>query len=191
MLSIVLRPMRWVWSLGKTPRCTRCAGSRSVLSLRCFSSTILTGDSGLSVSEEEVCKVKKLRSQKLQVVWDTIVLHRYASFISCTATQTSRKKYRHDAWPALSWGYKLGLTVKDIRHRKLFLNHLENSESGLKRMELCYKTTTVERDWNEKVLPSLEVFRQEFGHCLVGKPFKVPTDPKWPRKAWGCIMDSL
>ncbi|KAG2813273.1 hypothetical protein PC119_g16582 [Phytophthora cactorum] len=60
MLSIVLRPMRWVWSLGKTPRCTRCAGSRSVLSLRCFSSTILTGDSGLSVSEEEVCKFYKL-----------------------------------------------------------------------------------------------------------------------------------
>ncbi|KAG7379449.1 hypothetical protein PHYPSEUDO_008554 [Phytophthora pseudosyringae] len=74
-------------------------------------------------------------------------------------------------WPTAAWGCKLGCTVERIRHGTAYVPQLEKSEEELERLDFCYKTTLAEREWTEKILPSLEVFRQEFGHCLVSLHF--------------------
>ncbi|KAE8983727.1 hypothetical protein PR001_g23371 [Phytophthora rubi] len=89
-----------------------------------------------------------------------------------------------DAWPRLSWNWPLGGTVFRVRIGNGFSRQVEESKEELKKMKLCYEMTIPERDWNEKILPALKVFRQVHDHCIVGKSFVVPRAYPWPEEAW-------
>lgn len=90
-----------------------------------------------------------------------------------------------EAWPELTWGWKLGNTAKDIRSTGAYAPFVARSRDELDRMQFCYDMSVAERDWTYKVLPSLRVYYQVFGHCLVERHFQVPATSPWPRKAWG------
>jgi hypothetical protein len=51
--------------------------------------------------------------------------------------------------------------------------------------ELGFVWDHFEEEWSERILPALEVHRQLRGHCRVPQAFVVPSDDKWPEKAWG------
>ncbi|KAG7379458.1 hypothetical protein PHYPSEUDO_008563 [Phytophthora pseudosyringae] len=119
----------------------------------------------------------------LQLKWDAIImpsLRRHYELHGHTDVNFRFVVPSGDGtWPQAAWGHPLGSTVNTIRRMGCYDTQVEESEEELERLKFCYKTTIVERDWMEKILPSLEVFRQEFGHCLVSWAFKVSEDPKW------------
>ncbi|KAG7379456.1 hypothetical protein PHYPSEUDO_008561 [Phytophthora pseudosyringae] len=157
----------------------------------------LKGESHWTISTKVVEELEAIgfAPAASQFKWDTIImpsLRRFYAVHSHTDVSQTFVVPRGDAtWPTVAWGWRLGRTVDHIRHGTVYAPQLEKSEEELESMGFCYKTTIVERDWTEKILPSLEVFRQEFGHCLVSLPFKVPEDPKWPCKAWGLNLGTV
>ncbi|KAG6950683.1 hypothetical protein JG688_00014051 [Phytophthora aleatoria] len=48
-----------------------------------------------------------------------------------------------------------------------------------------------ERDWTGEILPLLNTYRQEFGHCIIEQGFKVPSCRPWPTKAWGMSLGKV
>ncbi|KAE8997833.1 hypothetical protein PF011_g15309 [Phytophthora fragariae] len=62
------------------------------------------------------------------------------------------------------------------------------SKEELDRMGFCYDMSIPERDWAEKILPSIRVYRQMFGDCIIPYTFTVPSLPPWPEKAWGMAL---
>jgi len=87
-------------------------------------------------------------------------------------------------WPERLWGLLLGRRVNSIRSRGDFSQQVEADANELERLAFCHDSTVSDRDWREKVLPALKVFRQQFGHCAVSRPFTVPASPPWPEAAW-------
>ncbi|KAE9313044.1 hypothetical protein PF008_g19829 [Phytophthora fragariae] len=124
----------------------------------------------------------------LQFQWDEIIMpalrHFYAVNGHTDVPWTFVVPDGDDAWPRLSWNWSLGFTVHCIRIKNAYARQVKESEEELKEMKLCYEMTMVEREWNEKILPALKVFRQLHHHCLVGGPFKVPHAAPWPEEAW-------
>ncbi|OWZ10757.1 hypothetical protein PHMEG_00016343 [Phytophthora megakarya] len=51
------------------------------------------------------------------------------------------------------------------------------------RLEAGFCYIVHERDWTEKILPSLQTYHQKFGHCIVKHDFEVPNAHPWPEKA--------
>ncbi|KAE9050992.1 hypothetical protein PR003_g17146 [Phytophthora rubi] len=93
-----------------------------------------------------------------------------------------------EAWPKLAWGSQLGQTVVKIRHREAYSTQRCMSKEELDRMGFCYDMSIPERDWTEKTLPSIRVYRQVFGDCIIPMLFIVPSLPPWPEKAWGMAL---
>ncbi|RLN79584.1 hypothetical protein BBJ28_00004327 [Nothophytophthora sp. Chile5] len=98
-------------------------------------------------------------------------------------------------WPESSRGTRLGFIAMNIRVKKAFAKQAAASAEELKRLDFCLDGTIYDRDWNEKVLPSLEVYHREKGHCNVETSFLVPSTLPWPRKAWamrlGIAVDDM
>ncbi|OWZ00182.1 hypothetical protein PHMEG_00028690 [Phytophthora megakarya] len=67
----------------------------------------------------------------------------------------------------------------------LFAKQVTRDAQELKRLGFCFESTIHDRNWNEKVILALKVFRQVFGHCNVDQAFVVPSISPWPKKAWG------
>ncbi|RAW25635.1 hypothetical protein PC110_g17958 [Phytophthora cactorum] len=89
-----------------------------------------------------------------------------------------------EAWPKFAWGRRLGFIVAAMRSGKVYA---PQSKEELEKLGFCF-TSIAERDWTEKMLPSLKTYRQEFGHCIVRSNFKVPSCHPWPTKAWGMSL---
>jgi hypothetical protein len=83
-------------------------------------------------------------------------------------------------WPRAAWNMHLGNAVSAIRCGLLGVgrDHRELDELG-------FVWDHFEEEWSERILPALEVHRQLRGHCRVPQAFVVPSDDKWPEKAWG------
>lgn len=90
-----------------------------------------------------------------------------------------------DAWPKLAWGYCLGNAVNDIRHGNVYTAQVARCKKELDEVEFCIGMSIVDRDWEEKVLPSTRVYRQAFGGCIILQSFVVSSSAPWPEKAWG------
>ncbi|KAI9998278.1 hypothetical protein PInf_002653 [Phytophthora infestans] len=124
-----------------------------------------------------------------QYMWDHFVkpaLCRYYELYDHTdVPQTFRVQHGDAAWPERLWGYYLGPRVFNIRHRGDFKIQIQKDVQEMAEINFCYDSTMYDRDWRERVLPSLQVFRQEFGHCDVHRLFKVPDCLLWPKAAAG------
>ncbi|EGZ22477.1 hypothetical protein PHYSODRAFT_384666, partial [Phytophthora sojae] len=144
--------------------------------------------SRLPVGMEEELKNLGFVANVNQFKWDNIVL---------PALWQYRKIHGHadvpqgfvvpsgdEAWPRLAWGHRLGRVVSDIRNRKTFSSQVAASKAELDEIGICYDMLLADRDWKEKILPSFQVCRQEFGNCLIPKVFTVPSSAPWPEKAW-------
>ncbi|KAG2801179.1 hypothetical protein JG687_00002867 [Phytophthora cactorum] len=127
-----------------------------------------------------------------QYKWNHFVkpaLRRYYELNEHTdVPQLFRIEHGDAEWPEKLWGYFLGPRVFNIRHRGDFKVQIEEDAQEMAEINFCYDSTTYDRDWRERVLPSLQVFRQEFGHCDVHRSFKVPDCPPWPKGAAGILL---
>ncbi|KAE8970780.1 hypothetical protein PF006_g26720 [Phytophthora fragariae] len=125
----------------------------------------------------------------LRLKWDEIIMpalrHFYAVNGHTDVPWTFVVPDGDDAWPRLSWNWSLGFTVRHVRTKNAYARQVKESKEELMEMNLCFEMMIAERDWNEKILPALKVFRQLHHHCLVGRPFKVPHAAPWPEEAWG------
>ncbi|POM77183.1 Hypothetical protein PHPALM_5471 [Phytophthora palmivora] len=127
-----------------------------------------------------------------QYKWDRFVkpaLRRYYELNGHTdVQQTFRVPHGDAAWSETLWGYYLGPRVFNIRHRGDFSSQIRQDAEEMAEINFCYDTTTYDRDWRERALPSLQIYRQEFGHCDVHRSFKVPDCPPWPKAAAGMLL---
>jgi hypothetical protein len=86
-------------------------------------------------------------------------------------------------WPEQAWGLRLGGSVSRIRIVNAYSAQVSRDSSQLEALEFVWDPA--EADWSERILPALEVYRQLRGDCRVPIGFVVPSDDKWPEKAWG------
>ncbi|KAG6950289.1 hypothetical protein JG687_00014346 [Phytophthora cactorum] len=77
-----------------------------------------------------------------------------------------------------TWNLALGAITNAIRSRSAYSTRVAASI----KKQFCL-TSFVERDWTKNSLPSLTTYSQEFGDCLVGRLFIVPSQFPWPEKA--------
>ncbi|KAE9021686.1 hypothetical protein PR003_g12549 [Phytophthora rubi] len=147
-----------------------------------------------SVMDTEVKEMKFAQNAR-QFQWDEIIMpalrHFYQVHGHTDVPRTFVVPDSDDAWPRLSWNWPLGVTAHRIRIENAYARQVKGSEEELKEMKLCYEMTMTEREWNEKILPALKVFRQVHHHCLVGSSFKVPHAAPWPEEAWGLRLGPI
>lgn len=88
------------------------------------------------------------------------------------------------AWPleALA-GFPLGRMVNHIRSGDVYYPQVERFLPELNALGFSF--SSIERTWDAKVLPALQVFHRVFGHCNVKKYFIVPDESPWPEAARG------
>ncbi|KAE9130382.1 hypothetical protein PF005_g8463 [Phytophthora fragariae] len=127
-----------------------------------------------------------------QFKWDRIILPALREFYRVHGHADVPKDFvvpiGDEAWPKLAWGYHVGHVVSKIRHREAYSTLVAMSKEELDRMGFCYDMSIPERDWTEKTLPSIRVYRQVFGDCIIPTLFIVPSLPPWPEKAWGMAL---
>ncbi|KAG6965053.1 hypothetical protein JG688_00007381, partial [Phytophthora aleatoria] len=70
-----------------------------------------------------------------------------------------------------TWNLALGAITNAIRSRSAYSTRVTAS---IKKIQFCL-TIIAERDWTKNSLPSLTTYSQEFGDCLVGRLFIVPS----------------
>lgn len=93
-------------------------------------------------------------------------------------------------WPHEQlWGFHLGRMVNHIRSGELYYPQLERFLPELNALGFSFNI--IESMWDEKIMPSLEVFFDVHGHCNVDKYFEVPHEAPWPQKAWGAKLGSI
>ncbi|EGZ07632.1 hypothetical protein PHYSODRAFT_528496, partial [Phytophthora sojae] len=142
----------------------------------------------LSARMETELKELNFAFNILQYQWDEIILPALRHFYTVNGHTDVPRAFvvpgGVDAWPRLSWGWKLGSTVTLIRNMGGYARQVEESKHELKEMKFCFEMVMAEREWNEKVLPALKVFRQVHHHCIVERLFKVPREFPWPEEAW-------
>jgi hypothetical protein len=123
-----------------------------------------------------------------QFRWDRIFLPSLRRFLEVNGHTDVPKVFvvpiGDETWPKVAWGVRLGGMVDKVRCGKAYAAQIAESKEELERLQFCYKTSIAERDWVEKILPSVRVHRQEFGHCIVPQSFVVPASSPWPEKAW-------
>ncbi|EGZ20867.1 hypothetical protein PHYSODRAFT_397930, partial [Phytophthora sojae] len=123
-----------------------------------------------------------------QFQWDEIVLPALRHFYTVNGHTDVSKAFvvpdGDDAWPRRSWNWSLGFTVQRIRNCNGYARQVEQSKEELKEMKFCFETSLAERDWNEKILPALKVYREIHHHCIVERTFEVPRESPWPEATW-------
>ncbi|KAE8981097.1 hypothetical protein PR001_g24101 [Phytophthora rubi] len=123
-----------------------------------------------------------------QYKWDRFVLPALRRFYELNGHTDVAGEFRvpwaSSEWPEHLWGQLLGRKVFNIRYRGDFTKQVEADKDELERIKFCHDSTLDDRNWREKVLPALRVFRQEFGHCNVSSAFRVPSHLPWPEAAW-------
>ncbi|KAE9287569.1 hypothetical protein PF008_g26371 [Phytophthora fragariae] len=146
-------------------------------------------DKRLSTEMEEELEKLDFVFDFYQFKWDRIILSALREFYRVHGHTDVHESFivpiGNEAWPKLTWGYRLGHTVVTIRHQEAYSTQVAMSKEELDRMGFCYDMSIPERDWTEKILPSFQVYRQEFGDCIIPFLFIVPSLPPWPEKAWG------
>lgn len=120
-------------------------------------------------------------------VWEQQIipaLHAYAELEGhLFVRQAFEVPTNDERWPRSTWGFKLGSHCQLLRREKERTLLSEQIE-GLDKLGFMWS----EMEWKRKVylLPSLETFREIFGHSDVPERFVVPTDDvRWPEKTWG------
>lgn len=86
-------------------------------------------------------------------------------------------------WSQELWGFALGRMVNQTRSGDIYYPQVERFLPEL--VALGFSFSSIESTWDEKILPSLQVFRSVHGHCNVSKYFEVPHEAPWPQQAWG------
>ncbi|RLN92082.1 hypothetical protein BBJ28_00010196 [Nothophytophthora sp. Chile5] len=96
-------------------------------------------------------------------------------------------------WPALSRGLQLGQIVsRSGVAKRLYRAQVAASRSELQRLGFTWTATSAaDRTWSRQVLPALETFRQQHGHCNIERAFVVPAQSPWSQAIWGLNLGAI
>ncbi|KAL4172203.1 hypothetical protein KRP22_007370 [Phytophthora ramorum] len=96
-------------------------------------------------------------------------------------------------WPQSAWGLRLGqIITRDSDTKTLYSAQVAASHQELQKLGFTWiSTTAADRAWKRQVLPALQVFHQEQGHCNVNSNFVVPEWIPWPQDAWGLNLGAI
>ncbi|KAG7383884.1 hypothetical protein PHYPSEUDO_003241 [Phytophthora pseudosyringae] len=89
-----------------------------------------------------------------------------------------------EPWPPNAWGLNLGAIVRRIRAGRSYAAQSTRGSGALDKLGFLWNPTDVE--WQERVLPALATFADEFGGTEpMTSEFVVPSDAPWPKQTWG------
>ncbi|KAL3660825.1 hypothetical protein V7S43_014227 [Phytophthora oleae] len=130
-----------------------------------------------------------------QYKWDNLIIpgffHYFELHGHSDVPLSFRIKPGDNEWPEKLWGFGLGAQVHRIRSKGLFKAQVAKDREKLARIEFCFESSIADREWNTRVLPSLRIYRQEFGACDVPQRFVVPDCPPWPKAAAGLRLGNV
>ncbi|KAG1697968.1 hypothetical protein DVH05_015452 [Phytophthora capsici] len=130
-----------------------------------------------------------------QYKWDHFLIpalsRYYELYGHSDVPSTFRVKSGDSNWSEKLWGFGLGAQVQRIRNGGIFKAQVEEDREKLERIEFYFESSIANREWNTRVLPSLRIYRQEFGSCDVSQRFVVPDCPPWPRAAAGLRLGNV
>jgi hypothetical protein len=92
-------------------------------------------------------------------------------------------------WPQETWGLPLGRVVRDVREGRVYADQVarDKDELGVLRFPWVHEAAV----WDDRILPAIEAFAAEVGHCRVPFMFVVPSKDPWPRSAWGMNLGTV
>ena len=86
------------------------------------------------------------------------------------------------AWPDSLRGMALGVTVANVRHKRLYLGENPAREKTLAELGFVFDVVGYRF---EVTMAALAVFKRIHGHVDVKQSFVVPDEPPWPRECAG------
>uniref|UniRef100_K3WWN4 Helicase-associated domain-containing protein n=1 Tax=Globisporangium ultimum (strain ATCC 200006 / CBS 805.95 / DAOM BR144) TaxID=431595 RepID=K3WWN4_GLOUD len=126
-------------------------------------------------------------------VWEQQILPALHTFAQVEGhlfvRQAFEVPYNDEHWPRSTWGFKLGSHCQLLRREKertLLPEQIAELDS------LGFIWSEMERKRKIYFLPSLQRFREVFGHSDVPDKFTVPNeDERWPEISWGYRLGSI
>ena len=85
-------------------------------------------------------------------------------------------------WPEDAWGINLGKRVSAIRSNEIYVKDRPDRVVELNRMGFIWDV--YEEQW-QRILKSLQVYKELHGDLEVPILFAVPPEAPWPEDAWG------
>jgi hypothetical protein len=93
-------------------------------------------------------------------------------------------------WPRETWGLNLGAIVKRIRAGRSYAAQVARDSDALLNLNFLWDSLDVE--WQERVLPALVTFADEFGDTEpLEASFVVPSNAPWPKPTWGLALGAF
>ena len=90
-------------------------------------------------------------------------------------------------WPEDAWGINLGTRLAAIRSHKIYVKDRPDRVAELNRMGFIWDV--YEEQW-QRILDSLQVYKELHGNLEVPREFAVPSEAPWPEDAWGIKLGS-
>ncbi|KAJ0396689.1 hypothetical protein P43SY_006474 [Pythium insidiosum] len=92
-----------------------------------------------------------------------------------------------DPWPESAYGWRLGHTVRSIRHQGIYEEQVRTARKDLDRIGFVWNAgDRVEATLRRIVLPAMRAYQTLHGDILVSTDFVVPRDANgWPSQARG------
>ncbi|KAE8997832.1 hypothetical protein PF010_g1330 [Phytophthora fragariae] len=148
---------------------------RFALFSRCFSSTPPEGQTGSSGAVKNGSMVAE--EYRGASAWEKKILAALRPYKQLNGDVLVPRPFMvpsGDAcWPSVTWGYKLGVAVRDIRTRSKSKARLSTEmEEELEKLDFVYDFYQFR--WNRVVMPALREFYRVNGHADVPKNFVVP-----------------
>ncbi|TMW66261.1 hypothetical protein Poli38472_004026 [Pythium oligandrum] len=92
-----------------------------------------------------------------------------------------------DPWPETAYGWRLGHTVKSIRHQGVYKAQVQAARVDLERIGFVWNASDrLEVTLRRIVLPAMKTYQNLNGNLLIGTDFVIPEhDGRWPEQARG------
>ncbi|KAL3660815.1 hypothetical protein V7S43_014217 [Phytophthora oleae] len=130
-----------------------------------------------------------------QYKWDHLIMPALRRCFELYGNSDVHKKihvnFGDDEWSEELWGLNLGTQVQNIRTKGNFKAQVEKGREALTRIEFASTPVSATESGGTRVLPSLVIYRQQFGNCNVPKRFEVPDCPPWPKAAAGLRLGNV
>eukprot|EP00644_Phytophthora_capsici_P012271 jgi/Phyca11/550750/estExt2_Genewise1Plus.C_PHYCAscaffold_380240 len=94
-----------------------------------------------------------------------------------------------ESWPKEAWGLNLGAIVKRIRAGRSYADQSARDSDKLTSLGFLWDPKDVE--WQERILPALATFADEFGHRPIAPDFVVPSHFPWLKQTWGLELGAF
>ncbi|KAL3658887.1 hypothetical protein V7S43_016030 [Phytophthora oleae] len=94
-----------------------------------------------------------------------------------------------ESWPQEAWGLNLGAIVKRIRAGRSYVDQSARDNDTLDSLGFLWDLRDVE--WQERILPALATFADEFGNSPIAPDFVVPSHFPWLRQTWGLELGAF